>query len=62
MASAVLLILLAQLIDQSFIPLNTMIHTPNFHVQLWGLWTEEIFEANGAFLFTFAAFYFPKQK
>jgi hypothetical protein len=62
MISAVIIILFAQLIDQSFIPLNTMIQTPNFHVQLWGLWTEEIFEINGAFLFTLSAFYFPKQK
>ncbi len=59
---AVVLILIAQLIDRSVIPLNTLIHTPNFQVKLWGLWTEEIFEMNGAFLFIVAAFYFPKTK
>lgn len=60
--SAVFLILIAQLIDKNVIPLNTLIQTPNFHVQLWGLWTEETFEMNASFLFLVAAFYFPKQK
>lgn len=49
MGSAVFLIVVAQLIDQDII-------------KLWGLWTEEIFEMNGAFLFIAAAFYFPKRK
>lgn len=59
---AVLLIVVAQLIDQDVIPLNTLIWTPNFHIRLWGLWTEETFEMIGAFLFVVAAFYFPKTK
>ncbi len=62
MTSAVLLILVAQLIDKDLIPLNTWIQTPNFHIQLWGLWTEETFEMSASFLFLVAAFYFPKQK
>jgi hypothetical protein len=60
--AAVLLILVAQLIDQDIIPLNAMIRTPGFHVKLWGLWTEETFEMNGAFMFIAAACYFPKSK
>lgn len=62
MGCAVGLIVIAQLIDQGLIPLNTMIRTPGFHVSLWGLWTEETFEMNGAFMFIAAAFYFPKTK
>lgn len=59
---AVLLILIAQLIDQSIIPLNEMIVTPNFHIKLWGLWVEEIFETTAAFFFVVAAFFFPRRK
>jgi hypothetical protein len=62
LGAALLLILVAQFIDQDVIPLNTMIKTPGFHVKLWGLWTEETFEMNGAFMFIAAAFYFPKRK
>lgn len=62
MISAVGLIFVAQLIDQGFIPLNTMIRTPGFHITQWGLWTEEMFEMTGAFLFIAAAFHFPKTK
>ncbi len=57
---AVLLILIAQLIDQNIIPLNEWIVTPNFHVALWGLWTEELFEMTGAFFFLAAAWFFPR--
>lgn len=62
MGCAVVLIFIAQLIDQEVIPLNSMIQTPDFHVRLWGLWTEETFEMTGAFLFIAAAFHFPKTK
>jgi hypothetical protein len=62
MISAVFLILIAQLIDKGAIPLNSLIQTPDFYVNLWGLWTEETFEMNASFLFLVAAFYFPKQK
>lgn len=55
---ALVLILIAQLIDRNVIPLNEMIQTPNFWVKLWGLWTEETFEMNGAFLFIAAAAHF----
>ncbi len=57
----VVLILVAQLIDKNVIPLNAVV-TPNFHVKLWGLWTEETFEMNASFLFLVAAFYFPESK
>jgi hypothetical protein len=57
---ALALIFIAQLIDQDIIPLNTLIVTPNFHVRLWGLWTEETFEMTGAVMFILAAFFFPK--
>lgn len=62
MISAVFLILVAQLIDKGIIPLNTLIRTPNFHIKLWGLWTEETLEMDGAFLFLLATFYFPEAK
>jgi hypothetical protein len=57
---AVLLIAIAQLIDLEYIPLNSWIQTPDFHVRLWGLWTEETFEMVAAFEFIAAAFVFPK--
>jgi hypothetical protein len=59
-AFAVLLIAIAQLIDLEYIPLNSWIQTPGFHVRLWGLWTEETFEMVAAFEFLAAAFVFPK--
>lgn len=59
-AFAVLLIAIAQLIDLEYIPLNSWIQTPDFHVKLWGLWTEETFEMVAAFEFMAAAFVFPK--
>jgi hypothetical protein len=62
MISAVFLILIAQLIDKDVIPLNSLIQAPKFHINLWGLWTEETFEMNASFLLLVAAFYFPKQK
>jgi len=62
MVTAVFLILIAQLIDKDIIPLNTLIQTPDFHIKLWGLWTEETLEMNGAFLFLLATFYFPETK
>jgi len=61
-AFAVLLIAIAQLIDTGIIPLNDWIKTPNFHVQLWGLWTEETFEMTAAYEFLAASFFFPKPK
>jgi hypothetical protein len=58
-AFAVFLIFIAQLIDVDVIPLNDWIKTPNFHVQLWGLWTEEVFEMTSAYEFLAAFYFFP---
>lgn len=58
---ALILIFIAQLIDQDLIPLNQWIVTPGFHVDLWGLWTEETFEMTGAFMFLMAAWLFPRR-
>ncbi len=58
-AFAVMLIFIAQLIDVDVIPLNDWIKTPNFHVQLWGLWTEEVFEMTSGFIFLVSSFFFP---
>jgi len=58
-AFAIFLIFVAQLIDANVIPLNDWIKTPNFHVQLWGLWTEEIFEMTSGYEFLAAFFFFP---
>ncbi len=61
-AFAVILIAIAQLIDVNIIPLNDWIKTPNFHVQLWGLWTEETFEMTAAYEFLAASLFFPRRK
>lgn len=61
-AVAVILIAVAQLIDTNVIPLNDWIKTPNFHVQLWGLWTEETFEMTAAYEFLATSFFFPTGK
>lgn len=61
-AFAILLIGIAQLIDTGIIPLNDWIKTPNFHVQLWGLWTEETFEMTAAYEFLAASLFFPRRK
>ncbi len=50
---AVVLILVAQLIDRELIPLNQWI-PPGEHIPLWGLWTEEVFEMLGAVFFFLA--------
>jgi hypothetical protein len=60
-AIALVLIAIAQAIDKELIPLNSWIKTPDFHVQLWGLWTEEAFEMIGAYLFMAAAYYSPRK-
>lgn len=57
---ALVLIAIAQAIDKEWIPLNSWIKTSDFHVQLWGLWTEETFEMIGAYLFMAAAYYSPR--
>ncbi|MCW5878339.1 MAG: hypothetical protein KIS80_05675 [Anaerolineales bacterium] len=54
---AVLLILVAQLIDRELIPLNQWIR-PTEHIPLWGLWTEEVFEMLGAVFFLLAGWRF----
>jgi hypothetical protein len=58
---ALVLIGIAQLIDLEFIPLNQWIVTPNFHVKLWGLWTEEVFEMTAAYEFLAAGWFFPRR-
>jgi hypothetical protein len=54
------LILIAQLIDQNYLPLNNYISTPNYYIHDWAIWTEETFEMIGAFLFALAALVMPR--
>ncbi len=56
---SVLIIFIAQLIDQNYLPLDEMLYTPNYHIQYWGGWLEETLEMIGAFLFALAAVVMP---
>lgn len=58
-AAALLVIFIAQLIDQNYLPLDDMLYTPNYRIQHWAGWTEETLEMIGAFLFAIAAFVMP---
>lgn len=58
-AVSLLVIFVAQLIDQNLLPLDDMLYTPNYRIQHWAGWTEETLEMIGAFLFLIAAFLVP---
>lgn len=56
--AAIALILVAQLNDKHILPIDDWIKTPGYHIASWGLWTEEVFETTGAFLFIAGALWF----
>lgn len=58
-AAAIVVILIAQLIDQNYLPLDELVHTPNYHIVYWGVWAEETLEMIGAFLFAMGALVMP---
>lgn len=58
-AVGLLVIFVAQLIDQNYLPLDDILHTPTYRIQHWAGWTEETLEMVGAFLFLIAALVMP---
>lgn len=61
-AVALGLIFVAQLIDQNYLPLDEMLHTPGYHIEYWAVWVEESLEMIGAFLFAAAALVMPGKR
>lgn len=56
---ALVIVFIAQLIDQNYLPLDELLYTPNYHIHYWATWTEESFEMIGAFLFALGALVMP---